>query len=118
MSRRVARSQAMRYVTSPSARSTSLTVPAQPPSGMSGKSGSRTQDLTRTLAPIWSRAESDGFLGRDMTKNPVAITSRMGERGLEVGDAGQEDGVRLMVMVGEEDELVPVVRAGPELEKP
>ena len=41
----------------------------------------------------------------------------MGERGSEVGDAGQEDGVRLMVMVGEEDELVPVVLAEPELEK-
>jgi len=44
-------------------------------------------------------------------------TSRMGKRGSEVGDAGQEDGVRLMVMVGEEDELIPVVRAGPKLEQ-
>src|SRR5436309_13120736 len=108
MPRRVARSQAIRYVTSPSACSTSVTVPAQPPSGMSGKSGSRTPYLTRTLAPIWNRAVSVGFLALGMTKSPVEITSRMGERGSEVGDAGQEDGVRLMVMVGEEDELVPV----------
>jgi hypothetical protein len=42
----------------------------------------------------------------------------MGERGFEVGDAGQEDGVHLMVMVGTEDELVPVVLAETELEKP
>src|SRR3954463_5185595 len=108
MPRRVARSQAIRYVTSPSACSTSVTVPAQPPSGMSGKSGSRTPDFTRTLSPIWNRAALVGFLGRGMTWAPVGIASRLRERGSEVGDAGQEDGVRLMVMVGEEDELVPV----------
>ena len=41
----------------------------------------------------------------------------MRERGFEVGDAAQEDGVRLMMMVGEQDELVPVVLAETELEK-
>src|SRR5262245_41826256 len=58
---------------------------------MSEKSGSRTPDLTRTLSEIWNRAASVGFLGRDMTKSPVGTASRMGERGSEVGDAGQED---------------------------
>ena len=33
----------------------------------------------------------------------------MGERGSEVGDAAQDDGVRLMMMVGEHYALVPVV---------
>jgi hypothetical protein len=41
----------------------------------------------------------------------------MGERGSEVGDAAQEDGVRLMMMVGEQYELVPVTHAETELEK-
>ena len=36
----------------------------------------------------------------------------MRERGFEVGDAGQENGVRLMMMVGKQDELVPVVLSG------
>jgi len=42
----------------------------------------------------------------------------MRERGFEVGDAGQEDGVCLMMMVGEEDELVPVVHPGTKLQEP
>jgi hypothetical protein len=54
-------------------------------------------------------------MGRGMTWLSLEIASRMRERGSEVGDAGQEDGVRLMIMVGKEDELVPVVLLGTEL---
>src|SRR5271157_1373129 len=97
--------------------STSVIVPDQPPSMSAEKSGSRMPDFTRTFAPVWKRTASDGFLGLGMTWYSLEIDSRMRKRGFEVGDAGQEDGVCLMVMVGEEDELVPVVPSGPELEK-
>src|SRR5271157_5029102 len=78
---------------------------------MSGKSGSITPDLTRTFAPVWKRTASDGFLWLGMTWYSRWIDSCMRERGSEVGDAGQEDGVCLMMMVGKEDELIPVVLA-------
>src|SRR5271157_3765006 len=91
--------------------STSVIVPDQPPSGMSEKSATRMPDFTRTFAPVWKRTASDGFLWLGMTWYSLEIDSRMRERGFEVGDAGQEDGVCLMMMVGEKDELVPVVLA-------
>src|SRR5512135_1184799 len=98
--------------------STSVIVPDQPPSGMSEKSGTRVPDFTRTFAPVCKRIASDGFLGLCMAWYPLEIDSRMRERGFKVGDAGQEDGVRLMMMVGKEDELVPVVLLGTELHEP
>src|SRR4051812_22523323 len=58
---------------------------------MSGKSRSFTPGLTRTLSPTLKRGVSDGFFLRGMTQNLVGTASRMGERGSEVGDAGQED---------------------------
>src|SRR5271157_366125 len=97
--------------------STSVIVPDQPPSGMSEKSATRMPDFTRTFAPVWKRTASDGFLWLGMTWYSLEIDSRMRERGFEVGDAGQEDGVCLMMMVGEKDELIPVVLLGTELEE-
>src|SRR5208337_1127782 len=46
----------------PSCSMISVTVPVQPPKGMSGKSGTITPYLTRTLFPTWKRGEPDLFL--------------------------------------------------------
>ena len=68
-----------------------------------------------------SRSGSSSIVNQVMPyrriKTVLPIASRMRQRGFQIGDAGQEDGVRLMVMVGEEDELVPVVLAGTELQE-
>src|SRR6266508_6987741 len=52
----VCRSHSIRYVGGADLWSTSLIVPAQPPSGMSAKSGSVVPGFTRTCAPAVNRA--------------------------------------------------------------
>src|SRR5438132_6911141 len=59
---RVCRSQAIKYVGGADLWSTSLIVPAQPPNGMSGKSGSVVPGFTRTCAPAANRAGVRGLL--------------------------------------------------------
>src|SRR5947209_10459950 len=88
---RVARSQATRYVVSPLARSTSLTVPAQPPSGMSAKSGSRTPCLTHTLSPTSKRGDADGFLGLAMLLSAPGLVSY---DGLAISFSGPDNPVQ------------------------
>ena len=73
--------------------------------------------LTGSMTPIPRSNRLIQQIALDDHEYPGTSASRMGKRGFEVGDAAQEDGVRLMVMVGEEDELVPVVLAETELEK-
>src|SRR5438552_5566421 len=51
----------IRYIGGSDLSSTSLIVPAQPPSGMSGKSGSVVPGFTRTCAPVANRAGVRGF---------------------------------------------------------
>src|SRR5512135_1808006 len=80
MPRRVVRSQAMRYVVWPLARSTSLTVPAHPPRGISSKSGTVTPDLTRTLAPGSNRGDVVDSLGLVMGSLGPGPRSRGADR--------------------------------------
>src|SRR5438874_1895419 len=58
---RVCRSHSIRYIGESDLRSTSWMVPAQPPSGMSGKSGSVVPGFTRTCAPAANRAGVRGI---------------------------------------------------------
>src|SRR5262249_36952465 len=57
----VRRSHPIRYVVGTDLWSTSWIVPAQPPSGMSGKSGSVVPGFTRTCAPGANRAGVRAF---------------------------------------------------------
>src|SRR5207302_6315197 len=57
----VCRFHSIKYVGGADLWSTSQIVPAQPPSGMSGKSGSVVPGFTRTCAPAANRAGVRGF---------------------------------------------------------
>src|SRR5205807_2934942 len=73
----VCRFHLIRYVGGADLWSTSLIVPVQPPSGMSGKSGSVVPGFTRTCTPVANRAGVRGFFSflffLTMTGPPLSL---------------------------------------------